>query len=209
MSKFHINKHGVPAPCHAKDGNCPLGGDSGNENHFDSQEQAQEYLEKTNSKEHGILPGMNTQKGSYEGSGYEVSKNLADNLAGVNEDNIKEKIAKAFKTGENVSYATEDFNNNPVEFNATISKNDSGNYKVEGEISEYSLVEDDFEDYEEYEDYLEDGPDTSYNVNFEMNEEDLKKTLSESGRFNRKSASEDGAGLVTSGIYDLSRENMD
>lgn len=109
---------------------------------------------------------MNTQKGSYEGSGYEVSKNLADNLAGVNKDNIKEKLSKAFKNDENVSYATEDFNNNPIEFNATITKNDSGNYKVEGEISEYSLVEDDFE---EYEDYLEDGPDTSYSVNFEMN----------------------------------------
>ena len=26
MAKFHINKHGVPAPCKAKPGNCPLGG---------------------------------------------------------------------------------------------------------------------------------------------------------------------------------------
>ena len=25
MSRFHINKHGVPAPCKAQAGKCPLG----------------------------------------------------------------------------------------------------------------------------------------------------------------------------------------
>lgn len=40
MSKFHINKHGVPAPCRAKEGNCPLGGE---ESHFKSQEDAQAH----------------------------------------------------------------------------------------------------------------------------------------------------------------------
>lgn len=33
MARFHINKHGVPAPCKAKSGNCPLGGD---EKHYNS-----------------------------------------------------------------------------------------------------------------------------------------------------------------------------
>lgn len=46
MSKFHINKHGVPAPCRAKPGNCPLGGD---ESHFDTQEEAQIHADKVNS----------------------------------------------------------------------------------------------------------------------------------------------------------------
>lgn len=25
MSRFHVNKHGVPAPCKVKAGKCPLG----------------------------------------------------------------------------------------------------------------------------------------------------------------------------------------
>lgn len=59
MAKFHINKHGVPAPCKAKSGNCPLGGD---ESHFSSQEKAQAYIDKRNEQEHGLLPGMNNNK---------------------------------------------------------------------------------------------------------------------------------------------------
>lgn len=52
MSKFHINKKGVPALCRAKDGNCPFGG---GEKHFDNKEQAQNFIDKRNEKEHGLL----------------------------------------------------------------------------------------------------------------------------------------------------------
>ena len=52
MSKFHINKHGVPAPCRATKGNCPLGGD---EQHFDNQADAQAYADKVNEKEYGLI----------------------------------------------------------------------------------------------------------------------------------------------------------
>lgn len=55
MAKFHINKHGVPAPCKAKPGNCPLGGD---ENHFNSMNEAQEHANKVNESSHGLLPGV-------------------------------------------------------------------------------------------------------------------------------------------------------
>lgn len=58
MSKFHINKHGVPAPCHAKEGNCPLGGSSGSENHFNNLEDAQKAADAINSQEFGILGGV-------------------------------------------------------------------------------------------------------------------------------------------------------
>lgn len=57
MAKFHINKHGVPAPCKAKPGNCPLGGD---ETHFGSREEAQEAIDKINEEKHGLLSEMNT-----------------------------------------------------------------------------------------------------------------------------------------------------
>lgn len=59
MSKFHINKHGVPAPCKAKPGNCPLGGD---ESHFDTKEEAQAHVDKINEQKHGIIAGINTQE---------------------------------------------------------------------------------------------------------------------------------------------------
>lgn len=211
LGKFHINKHGVPSPCHASKGKCPLGGESGNENHFDSAEKAEAYVQEMNAKEHGILPEMSKQEGSYEGSPYEMSDGAASNFVGVNESNVKEKLSKAFESGESsVSYKTEDFNNNPVEFDATIEKVGEDTYRVKGEIREYSMAEEDFDEYEEYEEYLEDGPDSSYSTNFEMTGDELKQTLSESGRFERKLQNEnDGAGLVTSGIYDLSRENME
>ena len=55
MSKFHINKHGVPAPCKATKGNCPYGGATGNENHYDSLEEAQATIDAMNEQEFGIL----------------------------------------------------------------------------------------------------------------------------------------------------------
>lgn len=58
MAKFHINKNGVPAPCHAKEGNCPLGGNSGNENHFNNLEDAQKAANEINSQKFGILGGV-------------------------------------------------------------------------------------------------------------------------------------------------------
>lgn len=51
--KFHINKHGVPAPCKAKNGNCPLGGA---ESHFNSRQEAQNSADRENERKFGLLP---------------------------------------------------------------------------------------------------------------------------------------------------------
>lgn len=56
MTKFHINKNGIPSPCRAKPGNCPLGG---NENHFTTKEEAQTYVDELHKKEFDILPIKN------------------------------------------------------------------------------------------------------------------------------------------------------
>ena len=53
MSKYHINKHGVPAPCKAIKGNCPLGGD---DNHYKTFEEAQQAVDKQNIANHNLLP---------------------------------------------------------------------------------------------------------------------------------------------------------
>lgn len=62
MTKFHINSKGVPAPCKAAKGNCPFGGSSGIDNHYDTIEEAQEVADKINEEKHGILPKVDKPK---------------------------------------------------------------------------------------------------------------------------------------------------
>lgn len=57
MSRFHINKHGVPAPCKAEHGKCPLGDNS---EHFSSQEEAQNYINDKFVSEFGLLGDVNS-----------------------------------------------------------------------------------------------------------------------------------------------------
>lgn len=58
MTKFHINKKGVPAPCRAKKGKCPLGGADGTENHFDNLEDAEKAALSKGADEFSTLPGI-------------------------------------------------------------------------------------------------------------------------------------------------------
>lgn len=69
MSKYHINKKGVPALCRAQKGKCPLG------EHFETRELAQEQVEKENSKNNELLPGMTENNRSEE---YKELRNLAE-----------------------------------------------------------------------------------------------------------------------------------
>lgn len=59
MTKYHINKKGIPAPCKATKGNCPLGGD---ESHFSSQEEAQAAVDSQNASDYGILPQVESNE---------------------------------------------------------------------------------------------------------------------------------------------------
>lgn len=58
MTKFHINSKGVPARCNAKKGNCPFGGESGNENHFETHKEAYEFSKQLNEEKYGLFPGV-------------------------------------------------------------------------------------------------------------------------------------------------------
>lgn len=86
MAKFHINKHGVPAPCRAKSGNCPLGGE---ETHFNTREEAQKSLDKKNKELFGLMPE--------EKSGYSYRNEQLDKLA---------------TTEEKMNYVVQDFSKN-------------------------------------------------------------------------------------------------
>lgn len=52
---YHINSKGAPAVCRATKGNCPFGGESGEDNHFDSLEEAQNEADKAHESEFGLL----------------------------------------------------------------------------------------------------------------------------------------------------------
>lgn len=54
MTKYHINKNGVPALCKAKKGNCPFGGD---DSHFPSKTAAQNHISDLYKKQYGIISG--------------------------------------------------------------------------------------------------------------------------------------------------------
>lgn len=57
-NKYHINSKGMPAVCRAKKGNCPFGGESGEENHYNSIVEAQRAADKLNEESYGFLPGL-------------------------------------------------------------------------------------------------------------------------------------------------------
>lgn len=77
MSKFHINKHGVPVPCNAKEGNCPFAGE-----HFDNIEKAQDYIDQQSEKKFGLLSSDNSLelnvRNSLKNSDFEVLNKLND-----------------------------------------------------------------------------------------------------------------------------------
>lgn len=57
MAKFHINGKGVPSVCKAEKGKCPFGGDN---SHFKSEVEAQQYADKINEERFGILKNISS-----------------------------------------------------------------------------------------------------------------------------------------------------
>lgn len=80
MSKFHINKNGVSAPCRAKKGNCPLGGD---EIHFKTKEEAQEYADKLMAQKHGITPELKNKFTQDELNALSNSEDYLDRITAI------------------------------------------------------------------------------------------------------------------------------
>lgn len=77
--RYHINKHGVPAICRAKPGNCPLGGDN---EHFDSKEDAQKHADKMNEQAHSLLPTMSSSEPTVKFSSLkEFKQELTDSMS--------------------------------------------------------------------------------------------------------------------------------
>lgn len=113
MVKYHINSKGTPAPCKAKKGNCPFGGD---DVHYDNLKDARAAATEMLENSHSILPGINEidvsetykqmkediLKGDFESVEKEMIHHKAEDLEGVykiiqeirNRRNIKDTITQ-------------------------------------------------------------------------------------------------------------------
>lgn len=211
MSKFHINKHGVPAPCRAIKGNCPLGGA---DTHFDSQEQAQNHADKKNSAEFGTLPEMGNEEevynGHYGGSYFTMNNKASVNLSErMNESNSKEVFDNGFRAGD-IKTTSERFDedNAPIDFDANISKVGDNEYEIKGQIVEYGYVEKDFDTEEDYEEYRKEGPDTVHEVNYKFTGDEMKDALVKYEKIERGTHPSQTAGIVMSSIYYMTRDKV-
>lgn len=108
MSKFHINKNGVPAPCRATKRKCPLGGESGTESHFDSKEEAQEEADKRNQSEFGLISSVDSpsNEGGEENKSSSISEFIKSKISIAKNTSLKIRNAIHYEilyTASNVS----------------------------------------------------------------------------------------------------------
>lgn len=202
MTKFHINKNGVPSPCKASKGKCPLGGVDGTENHFDNFEEAEKTATLQNEKENGFIPNI-PESGTYNGDEYSSSAKQNERLRRSFEaEEIGEVLSDVTKdTNITFDLKTESFNNTPVEFSAEVENIGDGRFKVHVEKASYFSSEEDFDTKEDYEDYLSDGPDNEVEYSFEFTEDELKYQISDNFI-----TEERAPGAIYSSIYGVDLE---
>ena len=95
--KYHIKPDGTIGICRAERGRCPYQSAP----HFESEQDAQNYVNKQSEKEHGLLPEIKSKNKQYDTlrealkhSTYEpppLTKADLDNLYSIYEDCLKEK----------------------------------------------------------------------------------------------------------------------
>lgn len=85
MMRFHMNeKTGRSAPCNAEVGNCPLGGESGETNHYDTLEKAQEAATALMVERHGVVSTLSRKERQTGTAGFRdlTSDKQYENLKG-------------------------------------------------------------------------------------------------------------------------------
>lgn len=110
MAKFHISKNGKPAPCNAKSGNCPLGGES---EHYSTREEANKAIENNMASQQNVLQSAN--KGTKQKTKTPINvrfelneisakmREVSENGVGfikLNEDDINMKAVRYSEEGE-------------------------------------------------------------------------------------------------------------
>ena len=124
MTKYHINKQGLPAPCKAQKGNCPFGG---GENHYDTIDQAQQAADEINQKQFGLITEITTL-------------DAADFIAVTSEEIFTEDLAYAIDPD-----TLEEINQYIIDEHELDIDNDDESATVFMEISEEIDIEDIFD----------------------------------------------------------------
>lgn len=162
MSKFHINKHGVAVPCKAKVGNCPLGGQTGSANHFDTLEEAEVAANSQNENEYGILPQINNDPNGELLKEYNKIKGMIEGKRSSKANdvlrNILASMAKDIKGGEKEEISLKNLfaNIKTPDGGATVSLKD---YKVTSPTVGFCASP-----YPQYSKVFDDAKDINYDV---------------------------------------------
>lgn len=131
MAKFHINKHGVPAPCKAKAGKCPLGGDS---EHFTTKEEAQSHVDKEQASKYGLMGVTNSGKLDTPSIEQKITETLnAHSTTAVVDSLIEQMTPEEF----------EDFTDKTIEINKLgrlIAPRDTAQEKFDNNVRNYDEV---------------------------------------------------------------------
>ena len=160
MTKYHINSKGVPSPCRAVKGNCPFGGDSGSENHYNSAEEAQAAADERNQSEFGMFP--------------------ADKLSPAANTAISAVDSSIAADGSHdLSYEIDGFENEPLAIDGSISKVDDNTYEFNGVEKIPTMVEEDFDEPEEYEEYMEDPEYYEEDISFKFTRKEFEDGLAD------------------------------
>jgi hypothetical protein len=128
MAKFHINKHGVPAPCRAKAGNCPLGGDS---EHFATKEEAQSHVDRQQASKYGLMGVTNSGKLDTPSIEQKITKTLNSYSNTAVVDSLIEQMSPE---------EFEDFTDKTIEsyhLGALIAPRDTAQEKFDNNIRHY------------------------------------------------------------------------
>lgn len=99
--RYHVNPGGEDGPCNAGDGNCPFGGDSGDDRHFDTPEEAKAFAEKENKERYGATKTVKRFPKMTEGELVAQSEAVFNNDGTLNELEYKIDEDTTFRYAQN------------------------------------------------------------------------------------------------------------
>ena len=73
MSKFHINDNDISGPCGAEKGKCPFGGESGEDNHYATKEEAEQRAQQMLSEKYGSFKTSKKSKTDFVEPGDKIT----------------------------------------------------------------------------------------------------------------------------------------
>lgn len=128
MQKFHINDKELPAKCTSE--SCKR------KEHFESEEEAQKYIDDINKESHGLVPELNFRYigGIYKSDEYRVNYDVERKLRRIiNDVNLEEIIESLFEDFHYFffTYKTNKYLDKELDMFAKVSKKDDDEFLIE------------------------------------------------------------------------------